>query len=316
MVFLASAWSSSDHPAEPKDTMQFRPTYILAAALLPLLPCAAAPSESQAPERFSVTSGKPLTEGEAPTGEAVMTVYHPAAGNGAAVLIYPGGGYSTLVREPEGHAIAKWFGEHGVTGVVVDYRLPNGNSTLPLADAQRATRIVRLHAAEWKCDPKRVGNIGFSAGGHLASTAATHFDRGNPKATAPIDKQSCRPDFSILIYPVITMGDKTHGGSRTSLLGPSPDAKAIELFSNEKQVTRDTPPTFLAHAQDDQLVSADNSEMYYEALKKNQVPAEYLKLPSGGHGLNGQQGPMWEGWKTASLKWLVQHKFIRPADAT
>jgi len=295
--------------------MKFHPTCVLAAVLLSRLPCAAAPAIAQPPERFSVASGKPLAEGEAPAGEAVMTIHHPAKPNGAAVLIYPGGGYATLVREPEGHGIAKWFGEHGVTGVVVEYRLPHGNSALPLADAQRATRIVRLHAAEWKCDARRVGNIGFSAGGHLASTAATHFDRGNPKATDPIDQQSCRPDFSILVYPVVTMGEKTHGGSKSQLLGPAPDAKAVELFSNEKQVTRDTSPTFLAHAQDDQLVPADNSEAYYEALKKNQVPAEYLKLPSGGHGLNGYQGPMWESWKTASLNWLAKLKFIPSADA-
>ncbi|MES2922381.1 MAG: alpha/beta hydrolase [Verrucomicrobiota bacterium] len=295
--------------------MQFRPTCLLAATLLPWLPCAAAPTKPGVPERFSVTSGKPLAEGEAPAGEAVMTVYHPLKPNGAAVLIYPGGGYATLMREPEGHGIAKWFGEHGVTGVVVEYRLPHGNSALPLADAQRATRFVRLHSAGWKCDSRRVGNIGFSAGGHLASTAATHFDRGNPQASDPIDKQSCRPDFSILIYPVVTMGDKTHGGSKSQLLGPSPDAKAMETFSNEKQVTRDTSPTFLAHAENDTLVVPANSAIYYEALLKNKVPAEYLKLPAGGHGLDGYQGPMWEAWKTASLKWLAKQKFIPAADA-
>ena len=295
--------------------MPFRATCLFAALLLPLLPCAAAPAKSQAPERFSVTTGKPLAEGETPTGEAVMTVYHPAKSNGAAILIYPGGGYSTLMREPEGHHIAKWFGEHGVTGVVVEYRLPNGNSDIPLADAQRATRIVRLHAAEWKCDPKHVGNIGFSAGGHLAATAATHFDKGNPQATDPIEKQSSRPDFSILIYPVITMGEETHGGSRSNLLGPSPDAKAIELFFNEKQVTRETSPTFIAHADNDTLVVPANSAMYYKALVKHQVPTEYLKLPSGGHGLDGYQGPMWEAWKSASLKWLAKQKFIPVADA-
>ena len=295
--------------------MQLFPTCLLAAALLSGLPCAAAPAPSPLLERFSVASGKLLAAGETAAGEAVMTVYHPQKPNGAAVLIYPGGAYCTLVVDAEGHRIAKWFGEHGVTGVVVEYRLPHGNSAIPLADAQRATRIVRFHAAEWKCDPKRVGNIGFSAGGHLASTAATHFDRGNPQATERIDKQSCRPDFSILVYPVVTMGEKTHGGSKEQLLGASPAATAVELFSNEKQVTRDTPPTFLAHAQDDSLVSADNSEAYYKALKKNQVPAEYLKLPSGGHGLNSQQGPMWEAWKTASLKWLANQKFIPAADA-
>ena len=291
--------------------MSFRTTSLFAISLLSLLPCATA----QTQERFSVATGKVLADGETPAGEAVMTVYHPLKANGAAVLIYPGGGYTTKVVEPEGHRIAKWFGEHGITGVVVEYRLPNGNPSIPLSDAERATRIVRSHAADWKLKADRIGNIGFSAGGHLAATAATHFDKGDPKAADPIGKQSCRPDFSILIYPVITMGELAHGGSRTALLGPSPDAKAVELFSNEKQVTRDTPPTFLAHAENDTLVVPANSAIYYEALLKNKVPAEYLKLPDGGHGLNGYQGPMWEAWKSASLKWLGKLKFIPAADA-
>ncbi len=284
------------------------------AFLLPGIALAESPKPGEAP-RYSVTTGKILTAPATPADGAVMTVHLPPHGNGAAVLIYPGGAYSTLVKDPEGHQIATWFNEHGVTGVVVEYRLPNGNSSIPLADAQRATRIVRMHANEWKCDPHKIGNIGFSAGGHLASTAATHFDEGDAKATDPIARMSCRPDFSILIYPVITMGEQTHGGSKSSLLGPSPDAAAIELFSNEKQVTAKTPPTFLAHAQDDQLVPAANSQMYFEALQKYHVPSEYLKLPSGGHGLNSYQGPMWEAWKTACLKFLASQKFIRAADA-
>lgn len=268
-----------------------------------------------APGRYSVTTGQLLADGVKPAGEAVMTLHRPAAPNGAAVLIYPGGGYNGLVVEPEGHRIAKWFGEHGVTGVVVEYRLPRGDSSLPLADAERATRIVRSHATEWKINPKRIGNIGFSAGGHLASTAATHFDQGDPKAADPIDKQSSRPDFSILIYPVITMGEGTHGGSKKALLGPTPDAKAVDLFSNEKQVTRNTPPTFLAHAENDTLVPPANSQAYADALEKNDVPCEYLKLPAGGHGLNGYKGPMWEAWQTACLKWLAARKIIPSADA-
>ncbi len=288
---------------------------ILLTVLFPIVASAAA-DLPQTPQRFAVTSGKLLAEGEKPPGEAVITVYHPAQGNGAAALIYPGGAYCCLVVDAEGKRIAKWFSEHGVTGVVVEYRLPGGNSSIPLADAQRATRMVRAHALEWHLDPKRIGNIGFSAGGHLASTAATHFDLGNPNDKDPIERQSCRPDFSILVYPVITMGEKTHGGSRSMLLGNSPDAKALDLFSNEKQVSSHTPPTFLVHAQDDTLVSPVNSEMYYAALQKNKVPSEYLRLPSGGHGLNGNQGPVWEVWKTACLKWLADQKLIRPSDAS
>ncbi|MES2441015.1 MAG: alpha/beta hydrolase [Verrucomicrobiota bacterium] len=288
---------------------------ILLAVLLPSFSSIsiAAPAAVRAPERFSVTTGSILAEGERPSGEAVMTVYHPAKPNGTAVMIYPGGGYTQLVVEPEGHRIAKWLGEHGITGAVVEYRLPAGNSSIPLADAGRATRIVRSHAADWKLT--HVGNIGFSAGGHLASTSATHFDKGDPKATDPIDKQSSRPDFSILVYPVITMGDLTHGGSKGALLGPSPDAKAVEVFSNERQVTRDTPPAFLVHAENDTLVVPANSQLYYDALVKHKVPAEYLKLPTGGHGLNGYQGEVWEQWKAASLKWMGKLRFIPAADA-
>lgn len=293
--------------------MHSRTFSILTAVLFPWLASTAAPEKIPASERFSIATGKLLAADEKPAGEAVMTVYHPEKPNGAAVMIYPGGGYTTRVVEPEGHRIAKWLGEHGITGAVVEYRLPAGNSSIPIADAQRSMRIVRSHATEWKL--KFVGNIGFSAGGHLASTAATHFDKGDPKSADPIAKQSCRPDFSILVYPVITMGGLTHGGSKGALLGPSPDEKAIELFSNEKQVTRDTPPTFLAHAENDTLVVPANSQLYYDALVKNQVPAEYLRLPSGGHGLNGYQGPMWEQWKTECLKWLASQKIIPAAEA-
>jgi acetyl esterase/lipase len=293
--------------------MTFPTACFLAATLLALLPCGIVHAIPRAPERFSITTGKPLADGEKPAGEAILTIYHPVRPNGTAVMIHPGGGYGMLAVEPEGHRIAQWLGEHGITGAVVEYRLPHGNSTIPLADARRAIRIVRAHAADWKL--KHVGNIGFSAGGHLASTSATHADQPDPEAADPIARQSSRPDFSILIYPVITMGDLTHGGSKSALLGPSPEAKAIKLFSNEKQVTRDTPPTFLAHAENDTLVVPANSQLYYDALVKHRVPAEYLRLPSGGHGLDGYQGPMWEAWKRASLKWLASLKFIPAADA-
>ncbi len=292
--------------------MRTRSIPLIFAAAFSLLTCYAADLPSV--ERFSI-GGKPLAEGENPAGVAVMTVYHPAKPNGAAIVIFPGGGYSTLVVEPEGHKIAKWLGEHGITGVVVQYRLPEGRSEVPLEDAQWAMRNTRYYSEKWNCDPAKIGCMGFSAGGHLASTLDTHFDKGSPRSVNPIREQSCRPDFSILIYPVITMGEKTHQGSKDQLLGPSPDAKLVELYSNEKQVTRDTPPTFLVHAVDDTLVVPENSEMFYNALKKKGVHAEYLKLPSGGHGINGYQGPMWEEWKAKSLLWLAKEKFIPEADA-
>jgi acetyl esterase/lipase len=150
----------------------------------------------------------------------------------------------------------------------------------------------------------------FSAGGHLASTAGTHFDNGDPKAADVIERVSCRPDFMILVYPVITMDDTAHAGSRTNLLGRDPSPKLIELFSNEKQVTDKTPPAFLAHAIDDKPVPPENSKAFYAALQKHKVPSKYLELPSGGHGLDGYKGPMWDAWQEQSLAWLVELKLV------
>jgi acetyl esterase/lipase len=156
--------------------------------------------------------------------------------------------------------------------------------------------------------------MGFSAGGHLASTAVTHFDLGDPQATDPFARISCRPDFGILVYPVITMGDQTHGGSRQNLLGPNPSAEVVLHYSNEKQVTSHTSPTFLAHARDDRAVPVSNSQRFYQALRQHGVPARFLELPSGDHGLNGYQGPMWDAWQSGSLQWLAELKLIPEAD--
>jgi acetyl esterase/lipase len=179
-----------------------------------------------------------------------------------------------------------------------------------LLDAQRAIRSVRLNAKSWEINPERIGIMGFSAGGHLASTAATHFDDGDPKASDAVDRIDCRPNFAILVYPVITMNQTTHSGSRTNLLGKEPSEKLVEFFSNEKQVTEKTPPTFLAHAVDDTAVVIENSRMFYQALKAHKVPGQLLELPSGGHGLNGYQGPMWDAWQEKSLAWLAELKLI------
>ena len=176
-------------------------------------------------------------------------------------------------------------------------------------------RTVRAHAQSWGIDPNRIGIIGFSAGGHLASTAGTHFDSGDPQDADPVNRVSSRPDFVILIYPVITMGQKTHGGSKANLLGRDPKPELVRLFSNEQQVTDQTPPMFLAHAKDDTTVVSDNSRMMYEALQAHKVATEYLELPRGGHGLNGYQGPMWDAWQTRSLAWLASLKLIPSQDA-
>lgn len=262
-------------------------------------------------EKLSLWSGPaPVGDGKFEVANVSITVHRAVEKpNGAAVVICPGGGYRGLVVGPEGHGIAQWLNQHGVAGIVLEYRLPNGRSLVPLLDAQRAIRTVRYNAPAWGIDPRRIGIIGFSAGGHLASTAATHFAEGDPQARDPIERVSCRPDFAILVYPVITMTLKTHGGSRTSLLGPDPKPELIEMFSNEKRVTAQTPPTFLAHARDDKAVTPDNSRMFYEALKVHKIAAEYLELPSGGHGLNRYSGPMWEAWQSRSLAWLAELKF-------
>ncbi|MBA4189826.1 MAG: alpha/beta hydrolase [Planctomycetaceae bacterium] len=263
------------------------------------------------PERIKLWNGNaPVGEGKFEKAETWITVHRPEKPNGTAAVITPGGGYGGLVTGAEGHGIATWLNRHGITGVVLEYRLPKGRPFVPLLDAQQAIRTVRSNAKAWGVDPAKVGIIGFSAGGHLASTAGTHFDEGDAKSDDPIEKLSCRPDFTILVYPVVTMGEKTHGGSRNNLLGSKPDEKLVVLFSNEKQVTAKTPPTFLAHAKDDRVVVPENSKGFYDALQAKKVPSKYLELASGGHGLNGYKGPMWDAWQEQSLAWLGELKLI------
>jgi acetyl esterase/lipase len=236
-----------------------------------------------------------------------LTLYLPdeAKANGAAVIICPGGGYSVLVLQKEGTDIALYFQSHGVAAFVLKYRLPNDaimadKSIGPLQDAQQAIKLVKEHAKEWHLDSGRVGIMGFSAGGHLASTASTHFtkavieNRGNT---------SLRPDFSLLVYPVISMTDSLgHRGSRDNLLGKSPTPAQIELYSNELQVTAQTPPAFLIHAADDKVVDVDNSIVYFEALRHNKIPAEMHIYPKGNHGfvLNI---PI-DDWMSLCMKWM------------
>ena len=256
-----------------------------------------------------------LWDNDAPIGnekressDAWITVHRPTECNGSAVVICPGGGYGGLVTGAEGHGIATWLNRHGITGIVLEYRLPKGRSMVPLLDAQRALRMVRNRSAEWSIDPKRIGIMGFSAGGHLASTAGTHFDLGNPNANDPVERVSCRPDFLVLIYPVISFNEKTHRGSMKNLLGDNPSTEQMDWFSNEKQVTPETPPTFLAHALNDRVVSSDHSKAFFEALQAKGVESRYLELPTGDHGLNGYQGPMWDAWQKESLGWLAALK--------
>jgi len=253
-----------------------------------------------------------LWPGPAPVGNGVfdpatpsITVYRPSLTNGTSIVICPGGGYSSVVIEPEGHGIARWLNGYGITGIVLDYRLPQGRPFVPLLDAQRAIRMARSQGREWNGNPNRLGIMGFSAGGHLAATAGNRFDSGNPNAADPIERFSCRPDFMILIYPLIRMDDKKLEGCMNSLLGTKPDAELKDLFSCERQVTRQTPPAFLAHARNDTIVSPDHSRLFAEALRTKGVATEYLELPEGDHGLNGYQGPMWDAWQASSMAWLA-----------
>jgi acetyl esterase/lipase len=234
-------------------------------------------------------------------------LYQPKNPNGAAVVICPGGGYGGLAMDHEGKQVAEWLNSHGITGVILKYRLGSKyGHPIPLGDAQRAIRSMRADAAALKIDPNRIGILGFSAGGHLASTAGTHFDAGDKNAEDPIDRVSCRPDFMVLLYPVITFSDPfTHKGSRNNLLGKEPDPKLIELLSNEKQVTRDTPPTFLAHTNEDSGVRPENSVLFYLALKKNNVPAELHIYEKGPHGLGlGRKDTPFASWPDRCIAWL------------
>lgn len=260
----------------------------------------------------------PLWNGDAPEGDgkfsdsskAKLTVHLPDNPNGAAIVICPGGGYGGLVTKGEGHGIAAWLNAHGIAGIVLEYRLPAGRPYVPLLDAQRALRTVRANAAKWKIDAKKVGIIGFSAGGHLASTATVHFDLGEGKTTDAIARESSRPDFSILIYPVISMDVGVHRGSKKNLMGETPAAGLPEYFSTQKHVKASTPPSFLAHAIDDKVVDIENSRMFYAAQQKAGLPTRLVELPSGGHGLNGYKGPSWDKWQAESLLWLKELKVI------
>ena len=251
-------------------------------------------------------NGAPGAKGIGPADTPELTVYlaPEAKANGAAVVICPGGGYGALMMTYEGSDVAKWLNEQGVAGIVLKYRVSPYRHPAPLLDAQRAMRIVRSRAAELKLDPKRIGVMGFSAGGHVASTLGTHFDDGDPKAADPIDRAGCRPDFMLLVYPVITMGEKGHGGSRANLLGKTPSEADIELLSNEKQVTEKTPPAFVVHSTTDHVVPVANSAMFYAALKTHNIEAEFLELPTGEHGLGCGKGELWAEWQAKCAEWL------------
>ncbi len=266
-------------------------------------------------------NGAPGALGKADKDIPTLTAFLPKTeiATGAAIVICPGGGYGGLAPH-EGEAYAMFLRDHGIAGFVLKYRLgSNGyRHPHPFEDVQRAVRLVRSKAADWKLDPNRIGLMGSSAGGHLASTLLTHFDDGNRSAEDKIEHQSSRPDLGILCYPVITMGENTHAGSRANLLGTNPPPPLIQRLSNELHVTSNTPPCFIFHTAEDKSVLAENSLMFARALRKADVPFDLHIYEKGPHGMGlgfrvyspydpNQLHP----WTKDCLFWLKQHKFVQ-----
>jgi acetyl esterase/lipase len=243
-----------------------------------------------------------------------LTIYEPAKEkrSGAAVIICPGGGYGVLAAGHEGAEVARAFNDVGVTAFVLRYRLPKDScmtdkAFVPLMDAQQAIWFARMHAKEYGVKIDQIGIMGFSAGGHLASTAGTHLSAVRPE----LGKDNVRPDFMILIYPVISFNDDIgHVGSRDNLLGKNPEKTQVQMFSNELQVTSQTPPTFLVHASDDEGVVPENSIRFYEALLRNKVPTELHLYEHGGHGFGLHNPSTKENWFEACVEWMRTNKFI------
>lgn len=263
-----------------------------------------------APDNNGMTLPEETYEGKRVrnVSEAEMYVYLPKIGinTGAAVVICPGGGYMIEAMDHEGYDLAEWLTTQGVAGIVLKYRLPYGHDQIPLEDAQRALRIVRQKAGEWGINPAKVGIAGSSAGGHLASTAGTRFDLGKPESNEPVEKYSCRPDFMLLLYPVITFSEEFgHMGSRTNLIGSGNKWELVEKYSNELHVTAQTPPTFLILADDDGGVPPRNSIEFYMALKKYKIPAEMHIFRDGGHGfgMNKKNLPV-DQWPNLFAQWM------------
>jgi acetyl esterase/lipase len=233
-------------------------------------------------------NGAPGAQGTEEKDVPALTPWLAKNPNGKAIVVCPGGGYGALALDHEGKQIAQWLNSQGISAFVLRYRLgPKYRHPSMLNDAQRAIRTVRARAAEFHVNPAKIGIMGFSAGGHLSATAATHFDAGNASAEDVIERVSSRPDFAVLAYPVVTFTEEAyvHKGSRRNLLGDSPDPKLVENLSNERAVTRETPPTFLFHTNADTGVPPENSVLFYLALRKHGVPAELHIYENGPHGV-------------------------------
>ncbi len=290
------------------------------AALLVLTGCIIARAEP--------TNSFPLWPGAAPGAlgaEAkdlpTLTPFFPSPdkATGAAIVICPGGGYARLAPH-EGEGYARWLTDNGIAGFVLKYRLGSGGYRHPamLQDASRALRLVRARASEWKLDPKRIGIIGSSAGGHLASTLLTHFDAGKPDAADPIERVGSRPDLGILCYAVISMGTFTHQGSKNNLLGTNPPPELVESLSNELRVTKDTPPCFIWHTFEDKTVPVENSLQFADALRKAGVAFDLHIYQQGGHGMglgvreyDPKDQSKLHPWTSDCLYWLKAQGFVR-----
>lgn len=268
------------------------------------------------PQTFSLWEhGAPGAQGSAPEDVPTITAFVPMdpTRSGTAVLIAPGGSYHMLASNHEGRQVANWFNAMNVTAFVLKYRLgPKYHNPIELQDAQRAMRWVRAHAAQYGYDPNRVGMMGFSAGGHLTSTVGTHFDDGNPAASDPIDRVSCKPNFLILGYPVITMlPPYAHEGSVTNLLGDNSTTEQRKQMSSELHVTAQTPPTFLLSTTEDGLVPVENTVMFYMALRKAGVPAEMHVFEKGPHGVGlDLADPVLGVWPTLLSNWLRERGLL------
>lgn len=259
-------------------------------------------------------NGAPGAVGDTPLDKPILTPYLPSENpTRTGIVICPGGGYGMLAMSYEGIEVAQWLNARGVAAFVLTYRLgPRYHHPIPLLDAQRAIRYVRAHAAEDGLDPDHIGIWGFSAGGHLASTAGTHFDAGNRDATDPIERVSSRPDFMVLAYPVISMQPGiTHNGSLHNLLGEEPNPTLENELSNETQVTPQTPPTFLFSTTNDEAVPVMNSVLFYEALLHAGVPAEMHIFEQGHHGSGlGKRNPQLRMWPVLLQNWLHLHGWM------
>ncbi|MGI4872176.1 MAG: alpha/beta hydrolase [Janthinobacterium lividum] len=306
-----AAPASRPAPIAPATPAPFDPNLLpSASAPRPVLPLYSGSIPDSQPSQVQETSvteaaGVRISNVVQPT----LTVYMPTRekANGTSVIICPGGGYARLAIDHEGYDVAQRLNEMGVAAFVLKYRLPNDQSQpdksiAPLLDAQQALRLVRQLAPKYSLNPERIGLMGFSAGGHLAATAGTHFARpvgDNPGA------ESVRPAFLVLLYPVISFADSIkHAGSRDNLLGKTPSAEQIRLYSNELQVSAQTPPTFLVHAEDDKSVPVQNSIVFYQALRRHSVPAEMHLYPQGGHGFGLNNATTKDQWTERLREWL------------